>query len=145
MTYFRHNQLCNGRKKIGELARIMKRKDKLVEYILLVGHQKNSHRTTVTLNSHCLEKNPNESVVEKVQKLILPQQWSHQSTAGNVAQVCKVSLTDTHGSVVTHSVTIHNDLSWSIFVHGHYLNCSDLPAQYSVPCACYTYWRASSG
>ena len=68
-----------------------------------------------------------------MKKLILPQLLSHQPTAGNVAQVCKVSLTDTHCSVVIHSVTIHNDLPWSTFVHGHHLNCSDLPAQYSVP------------
>ena len=67
-----------------------------------------------------------------MKKLILPQQLSHQPTAGNVLKFA-VSLTDTHDSVVTHSVTIHNDLSWSTFVHGHHLNCSDLPAQYLVP------------
>ena len=42
-------------------------------------------------------------------------------------------MTETHGSVVTHSVTVYNDLSWRAFVHGHHLNYSDLPAQFSVP------------
>ena len=42
-------------------------------------------------------------------------------------------MTENHGSVVTHSVTIHNDLSLSAFVHGHHLNYSDLPAPFSVP------------
>ena len=63
-------------------------------------------KATVTLSSQCLTES---SLSKAVNKLILPQQWSSQPTAGNVAQVCKVLLTETHGSVVTHSVTVYND------------------------------------
>jgi len=75
-----------------------------------------------------------QSDVEKLKKsMVLPQHWINQSTSHNPIQVCKVSLTESHGLVVTHSVTISNDLSWSAFVHGHDLKINDLSVQFSVP------------
>ena len=65
--------------------------------------------------------------------MVLPQHWINQSTPHNPIQVCKVSLTESHGLVVTHSVTIYNDLSRSAFVHGHHLKINDLSVQFSVP------------
>ena len=84
-----------------------------------VGRPPKMGKATVTLSSQCLTES---SLSEAVNKLILPQQWSSQPTTGNVAQVCKVSLTKTHGSVVTHSVTVYNDyrIARRLFLKGIY-------------------------
>ena len=67
--------------------------------------------------------------------MITPQEWVCQSASDNTIQLCKISLTEFHGSVVT----IYNDFSRSAFVHGHQLNITDLSAQFQVPKKFYAY------
>ena len=84
---------------------------------------------TTTQKQFCATSN----IQQIKQLMITPQEWVSQSTSDNTIQLCKISLTEFHGSVVTHTVTIYNDLSWSAFVHGHQLNINDLSAQFQVP------------
>ena len=59
------------------------------------------------------------------QAMILPMQWTqHTQESSATIQVCKLSSTPASSSnssqpIVTHSLTVNNDFTWTAFVHGH--------------------------
>ena len=80
------------------------------------GHRNNSQvlQEPESLSALAQKQLCNAVNFEQVKKSVasLPRQWSNQSTSdGNTIQVCKTSQTESHDLVVTHSVTINNDLS----------------------------------
>ena len=60
------------------------------------------------------------------QTMILPSQWTqHTQQSSATIQVCKISSTPATSSsqpIVTHSLTVNNDFTWTAFVHGYQVN-----------------------
>ena len=64
--------------------------------------------------------------------LRLPSKWVVQSTP-NALIACKLQHNTSQKVIVTHSITIKTDLSWSVQVHGKHINKTKCSAFQSFP------------
>ena len=72
------------------------------------------------------------------QAMVLPSRWTnHTQDTSSTIQVCKISSTSSLSSsqpmLVTHSLTVNNDFTWTAFVHGNHVDSKTSQALATIP------------
>ena len=89
-----------------------------------VGRPPKHRRISPSLSSEFSNSDAEVITLEKVKKeLILPPHWvlSTQAEGERTCsiQVCKIVTSSSQQPIITHTLTVNTDLSWTAFVHGH--------------------------
>ena len=87
----------------------------------------NTHRAHTTPSNEPMNITPEEPTMTTIeglrQAMILLMQWTQQTQESSTTiQVCKVSSMPASSSsqpIVSHSLTVNGDFTWTAFVHGH--------------------------
>ena len=92
-------------------------------------HQENCTKDIhSTLSSEAMEVTQEDITVTTIenlrQEMILPSQWIHYTQESCAIQVCKLSsmMSSSSQPIVTHSLTVNNDFTWTAHVHEHHVD-----------------------